>query len=106
MIETYFKKRKSLKAVILILDVRRCPSEKDTDLIHWLRKNKILPVIILTKTDKISKSQAKLRQHQIKEILELTTNPILFSARTGEGKDAIWGAIQNSLAAENSHFIQ
>ncbi|HVO65042.1 MAG TPA: ribosome biogenesis GTP-binding protein YihA/YsxC [Syntrophales bacterium] len=106
MIETYFKRRKSLKTVVLILDVRRYPSEKDIDLIHWLRKYKIIPIIILTKTDKISKSQAKLRQHQVKEVLGLTTDPILFSTRTGEGKDTIWGAIQNSLAAENPHFIQ
>jgi GTP-binding protein len=100
MIETYFKQRKSLKSVILILDVRRYPSEKDIDLIHWLRNYKIIPMIVLTKTDKVSRSQAKVRQHQIKELLGLTTDPILFSARTGEGKDAVWGAIQSSLAGE------
>jgi GTP-binding protein len=106
MIETYFKQRKSLKTVVLILDVRRYPSEKDTDLLHWLCKYKIVPLIILTKTDKVSKSQAKVRQQQTKEILGLTMNPILFSARTGEGKDTLWEAIQSSLTAENPHFIQ
>lgn len=106
MVEKYFKQRKSLKCVILIIDVRRSPSEKDIDLIHWLHNYKIIPLIILTKTDKISKSRAKMRQHQIKEILGLTMDPILFSARTGEGKDTIWGAIQNSFTIENPHFIQ
>lgn len=106
MIETYFKQRKSLKSVVLIFDVRRYPSEKDIELIHWLRNYNIIPMIILTKIDKISKSQAKVRQHQIKEILGLTMDPILFSARTGAGKDAIWEAIQNSMASENPHFIQ
>ena len=100
MIETYFKHRKSLKSVILILDVRRYPSEKDIDLIHWLSYYRIITMIVLTKTDKVSRSQAKLRQRQIKELLGLTTDPILFSARTGEGKDAIWEAIQNSLPGE------
>jgi GTP-binding protein len=100
MIETYFKQRKSLKSVILILDVRRYPSEKDIDLIHWLRYYKIISMIVLTKTDKVSRNQAKVRQHQIKELLGLTMDPILFSARTGEGKDAIWGAIQNSFNGE------
>ena len=106
MIEKYFKRRKSLKSVILILDVRRSPSEKDIDLIHWLHHYKIIPLIILTKTDKISKSQAKVRQRQIKEILGLTMDPILFSARTGAGRDAIWEAIQNSLSPDYPHFIQ
>jgi GTP-binding protein len=100
MIETYFKHRKSLKSVILILDVRRYPSEKDIDLIHWFSYYRIITMIVLTKTDKVSRSQAKLRQRQIKELLGLTMDPILFSARTGEGKDAIWEAIQNSLPGE------
>jgi len=100
MIETYFKHRKSLKSAILILDVRRYPSEKDIDLIHWFSYYRIITMIVLTKTDKVSRSQAKLRQHQIKELLGLTMDPILFSARTGEGKDAIWEAIQNVLPGE------
>jgi len=98
MIETYFKHRKSLATVILILDVRRYPSENDLTLIHWFHHYNITPMIVLTKTDKVSRSQAKMRQHQIKELLGLTIDPILFSARTGEGKDAIWGAIKDSLA--------
>ena len=98
MIETYFKHRKSLATVILILDVRRYPSENDLTLIHWFHHYNITPMIVLTKTDKVSRSQAKTRQHQIKELLGLTRDPILFSARTGEGKDAIWGAIKDSLA--------
>jgi GTP-binding protein len=97
MIETYFKHRQSLKYVILILDVRREPSEQDLALIYWLRHYNIIFMIVLTKTDKVSRSQAKVRQHQIKELLGLTIDPILFSARTGEGRDAIWEAIQESL---------
>jgi GTP-binding protein len=94
MIETYLRHRKSLKYVILILDARRSPSNQDFALIHWLRYYQIVFMIVLTKIDKISRSQAKVRQHQIKELLGLTIEPILFSARTGEGKDAIWAAIQ------------
>lgn len=98
MIETYFEHRQSLKHVILILDVRRYPSEQDIALIHWLRHYNIIFMIVLTKIDKVSRSQAKVRRHQIKELLGLTIDPILFSARTGEGRDAIWEAIQDSLA--------
>ncbi|MCX5842779.1 MAG: ribosome biogenesis GTP-binding protein YihA/YsxC [Deltaproteobacteria bacterium] len=98
MIESYFKHRQSLKYVILILDVRREPSEQDLALIHWLRHYNIIFMIVLTKTDKVSRNQAKVRQHQIKEFLGLAIDPILFSARTGEGRDAIWGALQDLLA--------
>ena len=98
MIETYFEHRPSLRHVILILDVRRYPSEQDLALIQWLRHYNIIFMIVLTKIDKVSKSQAKVRRHQIKELLGMTIDPILFSARTGEGRDTIWEAIQDSLA--------
>jgi GTP-binding protein len=100
MIETYLQHRESLESVIVILDVRRQPSEQDLTLIDWLRHYEILPTIVLTKIDKVSRSQAKIRQRKIKELLGLTVDPILFSARTGEGKDAIWGVIKD-LTARN-----
>ena len=98
MIETYLKRRESLESVIVILDVRRHPSEQDLSLIDWLHHYEITPTVVLTKTDKISRSQAKVRQRKIKELLALTVDPILFSARTGEGKDIIWGKIRDLLA--------
>jgi GTP-binding protein len=98
MIETYLKARESLESVVVILDVRRHPSEQDLTLIDWLRHYEIVPTVVLTKIDKISRSQAKVRQRKIKELLTLTADPILFSARTGEGEDVIWGAIKDLLA--------
>jgi len=95
MIETYLMQRESLESVIVILDVRRDPSEQDLTLIDWLRHYQIIPTIVLTKIDKVSRGQAKVRQRKIKQLLGLNTDPILFSARTGEGKDAIWGAIKD-----------
>lgn len=100
MIETYFRRRESLESVVVILDVRRNPSEQDFTLIDWLHHYEIIPTVVLTKIDKISRSQAKVRQRKIKELLALTADPILFSARTGEGKDVIWGAIKDLLLAQ------
>jgi len=97
MIEMYLKNRASLKDVILILDVRRDPSEQDMALMDWLRYYQINPIVVLTKIDKVSRNQAKLRQRQIKEMLGLSSEAILFSARTGEGKDAVWGCIMENL---------
>jgi len=98
MIEAYLKRRESLESVIVILDVRRNPSVQDLTLIDWLHYYEIIPTVVLTKIDKISRSQVKVRQRKIKELLALTADPILFSARTGEGKDIIWGAIRDLLA--------
>jgi len=98
MIETYLKKREALATVVVILDVRRIPSEQDVTLIDWLRHYEIEPTVVLTKKDKVSRSDAKLRQRKVREMLTLTSEPVLFSARTGEGRDAVWKAIEGLLA--------
>ena len=96
MVEKYFRERENLCLVILILDVRRDPSEGDLSLLEWLHFYRINVLVILTKIDKLSRNQIKIRQQCIKKILELPLDSdlILFSARTGEGKGAIWKEIE------------
>ncbi len=97
MVERYFKERENLRLVILILDIRRDPSENDLSLLEWFRFYDICSLVILTKVDKLSRNQIKIRQQRIQEILglPLDSNIILFSAKTGEGKGAVWKEIEN-----------
>lgn len=97
MVETYLKERKALKLVVLILDIRRNPSEEEFAFLHWLRLYNISILVVLTKTDKISRNQASVRLRCIKEALELARNPLLFSARSGEGRIVIWRNIRQVL---------
>lgn len=98
MVETYLKERSNLRLVVLILDIRRDPTSHDLDLLGWLDHYRIPVLPVLTKTDKLSKSQVQRRARQIEEMLtkglNLRTRPILFSAKTGEGKDALWSIIE------------
>jgi GTP-binding protein len=98
MVETYLKEREGLRLVIVILDVRRDPSKEDVALISWLRYYSIPHLFVLTKADKISYSKAKSRQSFIQKFLDLTQGIVLFSARTGKGKEAIWKEIVEMLA--------
>jgi len=102
MIETYLRERKVLKLVIVILDVRREPSKEDLALISWLRFYHIPGFFILTKADKISRNQAKSRQELVKKLLGLADDCILFSAKTGQGKETVWKAITQALTAKTS----
>jgi len=100
MVETYLSQRPNLRLVILIMDIRRDPAAHDMDLLQWLNHYRIPALLVLTKTDKLSKSQVRIHARRIADTLtkgaDLTTppNPILFSARTGEGKDVIWSFIE------------
>jgi GTP-binding protein len=95
MVETYLKERSALRLVIFILDIRRDLSAEDIDLIRWLNFYQISHVFVLTKIDKLSRGQVKIRESFIKKHLAISppAETVLFSAKTGEGKDNIWKAI-------------
>lgn len=92
MIETYLKERKNLRLVVVILDMRRDPSEDDLSLVGWLFSYNRPILFILTKADKLSKNQAFVRVRKIRESLGADNNVemIPFSAKTGVGKETIW----------------
>jgi GTP-binding protein len=94
MIETYLSTRKTLKGVVVIMDIRRIPRQEEHDLIDWLKYFSIAGILVLTKTDKLSKPK-RLKQHiAIAEALAVDpAELILFSAKSRQGKDAIWDAI-------------
>ena len=99
MIEAYLRERLSLALVVLILDIRRDPSEDDLSLRDWLENYRIPYLYILTKTDKLSNNQAIARQRAIERTLGVSADkkPILFSAITQKGKDNIWQFMEDHL---------
>jgi GTP-binding protein len=94
MIETYLSTRQTLKGVVIILDIRRQPREEEQNLIHWLAHYSIAGILVLTKTDKLSKTKVTKQHNAIIRALAVEKDDaILFSAKTRRGKDAVWDAI-------------
>jgi GTP-binding protein len=94
MIETFLSKRKTLKGVVVILDIRRSPKTEDLDLLRWLDYYDIACILIITKTDKLSKNKQLKQQAAITQALAVDKQDvILFSAKTRLGRDAVWEAI-------------
>jgi len=95
MIETYLSTRKTLKGVVLIMDVRRIPGIRELNFIEWLYYYKIPSMLILTKADKLSKTKQLKQQVTIAKALSVHKDDlILFSAKSRLGKDAVWDAIE------------
>ena len=100
MVEGYFEGRKNLRLVVMILDIRRKPSENDDQLIQWLRSNNIKIVFVLTKTDKFSRGQVNISRRKIGEHLGVSYDELVpFSARTRHGKDDLWRVIEDSCCS-------
>jgi len=98
MIETYFSTRETLKGVVFIMDIRRMPDQKELNLIDWFNHINIYSILILTKTDKLSKTK-QINQHlAIAKALSVDKKElILFSTKSRQGKDAVWRAIKKLL---------
>jgi GTP-binding protein len=98
MVESYLKSRETLKAVVVILDIRRDPAAGDIDLLHWLNHYQIAPIIVLTKADKLSRQRARQRAGLIAgELAGMSPDePIVFSAKTRQGKEEIWKQLRAS----------
>ena len=99
LIEEYFKNRSSLKAVVVIIDIRRGVQENDMDLLAWLKAIQIKTIIVITKIDKLSKSEANRRVNLISNHFSLKDIDqfIKFSSKTRQGKEELWSKIYETL---------
>ena len=100
MVETYLSTRKTIKGVVMIMDIRRDPRTEERNLIDWLSHHHIPILSVLTKTDKLSKSK-QIKQH-LNIAGALFTDQqelLLFSAKSGRGKAEVWEAIEGLLGS-------
>ena len=98
MIETYLSTRKTLKGVVLIMDIRRIPGMQELNFIEWLHYFSIPSTLILTKSDKLSKIKQQNQHLAIAKALSVNKEElILFSAKSRMGKDHVWDAIERLI---------
>ena len=98
MIETYLSTRDTLKGVVLIMDIRRIPGLQELNFIEWLHYYHIPSILILTKSDKLSKIKQKNQHLSIAKALSVNQEElILFSAKSRMGKNEVWDAIRRLI---------
>lgn len=91
----YVTTRKTLLGVILLLDIRRLPSKEDKHFRNLVRSCSVETLIVLTKSDTLARGSWKKAWSMISNDLDLPgVDPIFFSAKTGEGREEIWAAIE------------
>jgi GTP-binding protein len=98
LIESFLSERKTLRAVVLLIDVRRGVEEEELDFAPWLAEKKVPVVVAITKADKLSKAQRMPVVASIKKALALKRDPILFSAQDDLGREELWRAIASAAS--------
>ncbi|MCB9681422.1 MAG: YihA family ribosome biogenesis GTP-binding protein [Alphaproteobacteria bacterium] len=97
MIEAYLGERPTLRLVVQLVDARLPPQEMDAGLLDGLRAFDVPVLVVATKIDKLSKHQRKPALAVLRDGLDLPDDqPIPFSARSGEGYDAVWDRIERA----------
>jgi GTP-binding protein len=61
-IETYINESHALRLILLLIDSRRGIGEEDQKLIDWAKHRNLKLLLILTKTDKLSRNEIKAIQ--------------------------------------------
>jgi len=97
MIEGYLKDAPHLSAVIVLLDSRREPDERDIRLIEWLRQYDIPAIYALTKIDKLNRQETDRARRTISAALGIADGLVLTSAKSGLGLKELWSAIVKKL---------
>jgi GTP-binding protein len=99
MIDSYLRRTTQLRGIVLLLDIRREPSEDDRAMLDFLAELEVPTIVALTKTDKLSKTAAKARAVEIARTLALDPEQIIpFSSHSGEGRIELLEAITQLVA--------
>ena len=100
LIESYLRRTTQLRGIVLLLDIRREPSDDDRAMLDFLAELEVPTIVALTKTDKLSKTAARERVSEISRLLALETDQVIpFSAATGEGRVELLEAITELVEA-------
>lgn len=100
LIDTYLRERKSLAAVIQLIDSRHPPMKSDFEMIEWLVDTGICTVIALTKVDKLGKNEARQAISKFKKthLSGLDWPVVATSAETRSGREDLLHEISKILA--------
>ncbi len=100
-IEHYFDDDRDLRLVLQLIDMRHPPTANDFQMLEYLVQCEIPFVIVLTKSDKLNKTEREKRMEALREELKDFDGIecVPFSAVNGEGVDTL-RAILDEVTSE------
>ena len=104
LIEGYLNDEgRDLALVVLLVDMRHPATRRDVDMVNYLIETEKPFLVVLTKADKLNKTEREKRLAAIADELpcgdELTVLP--FSSETGEGVEALRGILEELSEPED-----
>jgi GTP-binding protein len=110
LIEGYTRTRRALALFVILIDARRGIEDEERQLYEWLGTENVPAQIVFTKVDKLTASVRGVLRERARESFRgarRSAGPLFVSGETGEGVDALWGAIfaavRGAAAPDSNH---
>lgn len=101
LIEWYLGESGAVKGVVHLVDARHKPTEHDLTMVAYLADLGLPTLVVLTKIDKLKRSERKKSVERAMATLGLEESQLLpFSSKTGEGREKLLEALGELIAAE------
>ncbi len=103
MIQGYLEKREALALIFYLFDIRRDVNDEDRQLMQWFTAQNKAVILIVTKSDKISKGKIAGRCKQIVEGFQVQNLHVVpCSATTHAGRDDVLRILFDAVKNEYS----
>ena len=105
MIRRYLESGEDIEEVVLLLDARRIPNEKDLQMFSWiLSTTGYEPIVVITKMDKLKRSERAKALKAIREKLRASKECMMipFSSETKEGRIEFLDLVEKILETEEA----
>jgi len=97
LLSRYVEARESLSGLVIVMDARRPLTDFDQQMLAWTHANGLPTHLLLTKADKLSRSEAALTLKAVRETVGDVATAQLFSAVAKTGVDDARGAVVRML---------
>jgi len=93
-IQGYLEDRPQLCLTLLLWDARRGPEQEEEELLMWFREAGRPCLGVMTKSDKIGRSELETRRRASAEILGLELHDVIaFSSLSKLGREPLWATV-------------
>lgn len=100
LIEGFLRDNPQLRGVVLLLDARHDPTDDDRHMLDFLADVGVPTLVVLTKIDKLRTREREDRIPALCAAMGIDEDQLIaFSARTGEGRDALAEAVMSLVTA-------
>lgn len=101
MVQRYLEKSEPLELVLLLFDIRRLPNGDDMQMMEWLIAAEKAVLLVITKIDKVNKSERKKRTEKIIETFGVANlHHVHYSATKNIGRKELIAMINDAMREE------